>query len=477
MMLSVGIASAATGSYNFPANEGGGSLTWTITTTGGTCGPNGEYNYTEWSDSGFTYINSSGTQYPLIGGGSYIQSSSSTYCPATGGYPALLPMGTAAFMVYFTPEVNGSGTATYYPTAIVDPQYHVISIIYDPPGNVSSNGYTNSTTNGTTTSIGSSFTAGDEVTYSAGGPFGGASFSFGTTATTGNSYAFTETIADATGISIANSGSSGSSPNALNHLEDTFVIWLNPQVSVMSTSSTTGSYEVGTTNSSGQLDIVEVTADAMVNNNVPVGVLVPQSNGPGLAYICFNQAQYALGCPYGTPCGCTKGDWQLILDEDPLLNYSSTQSVYGADTSGTLCENPTSTDSCRYVPVLEGGEQVNTYLSGPDCAPPSCPYVINSFTQTDAHTTTQTFSESWSESMGYTTTAGFPAWGLTVSNENTWTWTNSESAGEINGTANSMIVSLESLTVGCYEQGIQIFEDTVFHTLVYQQPTGNTSCP
>jgi hypothetical protein len=104
---------------------------------------------------------------------------------------------------------------------------------------------------------------------------------------------------------------------------------------------------------------------------------------------------------------------------------------------------------------------------------------VNTFLQTDSTQTSQTFTESTSNSVGFTIDHNFGVHGLTpafdLRNQTLWTWTNSETTGKINGTANSMNVSLSSSTVDCV-QNIAIFEDTAFHTFVFQQPAGNNSC-
>ena len=128
--------------------------------------------------------------------------------------------------------------------------------------------------------------------------------------------------------------------------------------------------------------------------------------------------------------------------------------------------------------VINGsGTQITELLAGPQTPGGNIP--ANTFTQTDSTTTTQTLSESKSYTLGVSVNRtignGFgPHFGLNTGN--TWTWTNSESTGAINGTSNSMTVTFSSATVGCF-QNIPIFEDTVFHTFVFQQPAGDPSCP
>ena len=116
---------------------------------------------------------------------------------------------------------------------------------------------------------------------------------------------------------------------------------------------------------------------------------------------------------------------------------------------------------------------MSVQISGSGC--PNCDPIINSYTQTDSTTTSQTLGGSTSYSVGATLTAKFSDhFSLGVSN--TMTWAQSQSTGTSNGTSNSMAVSLSSSTYGCYEE-VSVYEDTVYHTFVFQQPTGNTDCP
>jgi hypothetical protein len=394
--------------------------------------------------------------------------------------------------LYYLQAEGPGGTAS--PSAIAYPQYQVLSIIYAAPGNRSSNGYTNSTTDGTTTSITQSFTSGSTVTFTTGFSFLGigasASTSFGESQTTGNSSAFTETMTDSTGWANASGGTS----NQINHQDDLFLIWINPAIQIVSTGSKTWTYSVGTQlQSAGDpspgspevQDIVEVFASAMSANasgatTVPLEALVPQvvdgETLPGLAVICANHSFYPNSCTQANQCGCVPNDFKTILAQDPLRGYSSTESPLNADTSGaTACAKPTASDKCRYVPVPSSpgsSVQETELLCGPqsaggnDCS--------NTFTQSDSNTTTQTLSETDSYTVGYSW--GLSLFGSGLSSTTQFTMTNSESTGQTNGSANSMTVTLSSSTLDCYQE-IPIFEDTVYHTFVFQQPAGNSSCP
>jgi hypothetical protein len=379
---------------------------------------------------------------------------------------------------------------------VFNPAYKVSSILYSPPGNQSSNGFTNSTTYGSTTTIGSSFSTAQSITYTSGiAGFFSASASYGSTSATSDSTAFAETFTDASSVATddnSNSYYNPSASNALNHNLDTFLILLNPQVTVASGSdpSVPQTYSMGLQPiaglSSPEADIVEVPAIDMETGNVALGVLVQQAIGspvngqqsymPGLGAICKNNSAYVNNaCTQQNQCGCVASDFAAILAQDPLLNYNGTGQPYpgtvsplDADTSGINCLSPGPTTQCRYVPVPVTPGSVTPAFE------PLTGSTANTFTQTDSNTTTQTLGESTSYSVGLTFSVG-PALS-SIRLADTWTWMNSESVGNATGNANALSVTLKTSTPGCAEN-VNIYEDTLYHTFVYQVPTGIDSCP
>lgn len=396
----------------------------------------------------------------------------------------------------------GLGTyANVSAVSILYPAYQVTSIIYSAPGNKSSDGYVTSTTDGMTTSVGSSFTAGSTITYTSGGDFlglgGTLSVNFGDSATTGNSTANSETFTDGTGVALANQSTN---PNAINHTQDLFLIWLNPAISIVQTGQTTANYNVGTqltsNGTSEEVDQVEVTAETMKanasgNSTVDPHILDPQNDAsgnptlPGLANICanVNRTEYQAGqCTLADQCGCTPNDFAPILANDPVLNYSTTTNPMNADVSGaSVCaENPIPAGSdCRYIPVPDAPgstQQENELLAGPECT--GCDIPTNTFTQSDANTTTQTLTNTNTQTLGYSWEVDLlsQTGGPKLKSATQFTWNETESTGEINGAANTQSVTFSSQTVYCYEE-IPVFEDTIFHTFIFVQPSNNNTCP
>ena len=104
--------------------------------------------------------------YSSVGGSalSGLTSGTSTYVttlPYAGSYSAHCLGGIAESNVV-------TFTVAAYSQNILYPAYQIISLIYAPPGNKSQDGYTDTTTNGTTTMIGSSFTEGGSITFTEG---------------------------------------------------------------------------------------------------------------------------------------------------------------------------------------------------------------------------------------------------------------------------------------------------------------------
>jgi hypothetical protein len=435
------------------------------------------------TDYSWTFTDSSGTAHPF----SSTSSSLMRIGPGCGG-TIFNPLDTWSIDGAYYLTANGPNGSITAIGGTLDPKYKVVSILYATPGNFSSDSFTNSTTSGSVTTIGQSLSQGISETLSLGFLGSGATLQFGASSTTGKSNAFTETIADASSVGNA---SNTSGPNTLSHSQDLLLIWLNPEVKLSQTSSTSATYSVETPSQNGSTeipDIVEVTAATLQNNggstNVPLSILQRQYDPitgqydlPGLANVCANQSQYQNNCPSGGQCGCGPNDFSGILATDPIVNTTTATNPMSVDTSGIqTCTSPASGDGCRYVivPATNGSPiQQDSLLSGPECS--GCGRPVNSYTQTDTTSTTQTLSESSSESVGYTTKIGFPLVG-SMSSTTTWTWTDTESIGAINGQANQIGYSLSSGTVGCY-QDVLVYEDTIFHTFVTQLAPGNTSCP
>lgn len=99
-----------------------------------------------------------------------------------------------------------------------------------------------------------------------------------------------------------------------------------------------------------------------------------------------------------------------------------------------------------------------------------------SYTQAYSTNTTQTLGGSTS----YTTGLSFQAGNKTgiifsLKDQQTWTWTQMQSMGVSNGTSEQVNVNLQTSTASCGEN-VTFYQDTVFHTFLFEVPQSNT-CP
>lgn len=409
--------------------------------------------YQAWTYSGFVYTDGSGASHPLNGSATYYQvSGSDPSCPPDGGSQIVLNGDN--FFIDVQPagdSLNASLNVLLYP------KYYILSILYTPPGNQSSNGFTNTSTNTTTSSISHTFVnaAATSINVSAAGNGFGVTFSG--SKSTQDSQSFQISTSNGAGATLA------SLRNSVDHTQDQFIIWLNPAIVVTPTSSSTATYSlitpIGSNGLPEPMDIVNINAVDLQNPAaIPIDVLQPQTRSnvsglPGLANICANPVPQCSS----TPCGCTTNDFTGILAADPLLSVS---------VQNTL---PDQVDSNRYVFVE------SQVLEGPECS--GCDPLRNSFTANDSQSTSQTETTQHSYSVGYTRSSGFSLFGsgLTLSSSNTFTWTDAMSTGSGNGTSHTASVTLGTTDVGCFET-INIYEDTVYHTFAFAPPVVSPNC-
>jgi hypothetical protein len=315
------------------------------------------------------------------------------------------------------------------------PKYYILSLVYAPPGSLSSNGFTSGTSTGTTSTISSNLAAGESVTVTAGGGslFGGGSLgaTFGLTDSSQDSTAFSDTYTSGQGSQVK------AVSDQIDHLQDRFFIWLNPQITVKQTGTSTGTYTLGTPN--GQpVDVLDISVAELKNPSlIPAAKLGPQNiHGsilPGLSVLDAT-------------------DLVTILAEDPPANGTN-----------VAC-------SSRYVYVNSKA------LEGPDFA--GVGDVLNSFNETDAQVTTTTSGVTHAYNTGFTVGGSASIFGLftlDVKSTTSFSWSNTESAGSSNGTSHQAAITLGTPTVG-FLQWIDLYEDTVYHTYALHAPSISPGC-
>jgi len=317
------------------------------------------------------------------------------------------------------------------------------------------------------------------------------SWTTGTSETTGDTQAFTNTITSASSVG---NGSNSSAPNALNHSNDMFIIWLNPEVTVQATSATTANYSVATPEQTSSdpspgypqgADSVEVFASELINGAVTAVHLNPQTmidpnthlsyTVPGMASLCknVNISEYLAGqCTLADQCGCQKSDWTEILGQDALLNEPNTYDPLDGNTSGPsecTASGVTKSSECRYVYIGQ------TTLQGPSYTGGNIP--SNSDVWNDSQVATDISSESHAETVGVSwKVSGAPGGtGPSFMSSTSFTWTQGETTGKINGYAHQAQLTVQSSTTYC-DEPVLVYMDTVYHTFLFQELTNGT-CP
>ncbi len=355
-----------------------------------------------------------------------------------------------------TVYIYPSGDSTVA-SATASPKYFLASLLYDPPGDGSSSGFSNSVSAGTSTSLSQDFSNNVSLTF--GGGFLGAnsSVTFGSGQSYGDSSSFTTTYQAASGAQL------NSHEQAIDHTQDEFFLLVDPSFSLQQTGAASATYYIGpSVDATGNFGSGGVPPD-FINMNVaglkaptsiPLSYLEPQvttpgTTLPGLSFICANPLPPSQ-CTSQNACGCTSADFAGIVSQDSLANV----------TDQTIA--PSSIDSARYLYL--------TYqtLDGP--------------TQSGGGTVTHQYSISDSSQNGYSTSNGTSysvgyshkwevtsLFSLNITAQDTFTYSQTQTFGTTNGQAHTANLSLGSDKVGCHES-VDIYEDATYHTFAFALP-------
>ena len=177
LVLGIGITTASAQPSLNPVSPSG-TLIYTLTSGPvSQCGPEGQLTYQEYTYSSLQYQNN-GKNYSIPGSFVYYNSpGSSQGCPPSGIPSTPISLDASSYSSGCTITINSEEGGAYYTstlscptitTATYDPLYQVISVLYSPPGNDSYNGFTDTTSIATNTTIGSNFTASQSLTFTEG---------------------------------------------------------------------------------------------------------------------------------------------------------------------------------------------------------------------------------------------------------------------------------------------------------------------
>jgi hypothetical protein len=313
-----------------------------------------------------------------------------------------------------------------YGSKSFQPSYLILSILYAPPGAASNVGFTNSTTEGATIGLSSSFGTGLSTKVSASGGFigqGTVGASFGVSQTQSNSTTFQVTSTSSSGAQLS------STSDAIDHTQDRFFLWLNPLITVQQTGPKTATYTIGTVNGA-QMDVIDIDLAEVKNTSlIPAYKIAPQ--------VIHGVTVPGLGS----------------------LKPSDFTSIASMDTVTSITEPPF--DAKRYVYVsthpLEGPDQ-----KGEDAL--KIPFSLSDGTST-SHVQTDSTNISTSVSVG----AKVEIPGIfTVSVDDTasMTWNYANSSGATAGTAQQAAGTLGTAQAGCLEY-VDVYSDTFFHTFAF----------
>lgn len=391
IVLAAGLTAAQAQSTSFE----GGTLSWTVSETGGVCGPANPppYTYDEWNFSSFKFVYE-GTTYNLGGSAAWIQDNESTTgCPPDGaeagtmGAPSVLGLGSACTIV-FTPTSSSSGTATLGSgcatsyTGYINPKYMIMGVFYVPPGASSYAEYCNNTSVSKTDSIANTFTSSYKSSLSVSVTENIFSFLKGTE-TVSYSTTYTQSSKSTQSVTVAQTTSNcvkfpGATNNYVpnNHDYDLIAVWVNPLSVFTFTENSSGTITGTAWNGYGinqldqpALDIVYIYAGCLNGDSSKMGTGSCTDNLAPLNRTWDTDETW----PSGQGPALTATDEANILAADPFGKCTPSANVspssYPADNC-TISVNPdrfTLTDNediSYFQPAAGAGPLTTIYTLG-----------------------------------------------------------------------------------------------------------------
>jgi hypothetical protein len=321
-------------------------------------------------------------------------------------------------------DVNVSVTLNATATGQAYPKYKILTVLYAPPGtnggkSSSQVSYSNGSTTGTTDSTSNSFKQGVDVTASVGFDVGivslGASADFTASQTSGETSQIQINKGTNNQINV-----SGPAQDGINHGNDLYYLWLNPQLNV--------------------------TIDHLGNVVWEVGV-----NGPDMLiqYVYTQWLQNPSMMPSGVTqalanAGLTTADYAQILACNPF-------------SSGGTAIDPNrfvlTTHSFPYEPPLAAGDPVPTMT----------------YTQTSATTATQSEQAQVQYGVSVSVSAGIKTpFSASLKVTGSLQWTDTSTSTQVTGSSQSASVTVGGPAFGYTgPTDVQVYWDTVFSSWMF----------
>jgi hypothetical protein len=410
---------------------GGGTLSYTATTTTGTCWVGSPATYSQTNFTSFSYRDSSGVLWSgTSSGGTYFVSPGGSSCPPNGPQPTndtVTVVSGTGFAINFHPCNGSFCTANIIYPGYINPKYVILGVTYAPPGPQSFVDYSNSTLLGSTVSISSSFATG--VTNSikvsrgiTGWLTGSSSTSASTTYTQETDYGSTVTVNKQTTVSDKVPGPANAYVG-LNHDYDVIWLWLNPVALFTVFDNHTVEWDGYGFSTMDQpvMDIYPVFV-GWLNGDIP---MTPSQSAPLARTWAAGQTW-----PAGDGPGLNSTDFQNILAADPYGRCTPTPSA---------C--PTSIDPGRYTLVT--ANQDFLYQQAPLGGQPLTQTYSETYTNTTANN--QGYKYTYSQSYGTEQALSvkfIPQFSVTLSHTNTFTSSYQYNKQIVTGTSSNATLSI-----------------------------------